>query len=111
MTNNFRSLVIAGGLAMVIASCGPSENKTVEETDTTERILLDPVETNAPNTDYPPAFEGQTRAPGTETTTAYEGRILSEDLKSPWGITSWFKKGVVDACGMRKPAVEENAIT
>ena len=88
MTNNFKSLAIAVGLATMIASCNSPENTNGEEADASERVLLDPVETEAANTDYKPAFEGQTRAPGIKTDTPYEGRVLSENLNSPWGITA-----------------------
>src|SRR4030095_15323088 len=47
-----------------------------------------PVETKKPNTDYKPAFAGQTRIAGVKTSTPYEGKIISRDLKSPWGITT-----------------------
>lgn len=47
-----------------------------------------PVETNPPNTDYEPAFEGQTRIDGVLTTTEYESRIITSDLDAPWGVTS-----------------------
>jgi glucose/arabinose dehydrogenase len=46
------------------------------------------VETNAPNSDYKPAFAGQTRVGGVKTQTPYEVKKLSEGLSSPWGITS-----------------------
>ncbi|TDB63957.1 PQQ-dependent sugar dehydrogenase [Arundinibacter roseus] len=50
---------------------------------------LPPVETKAPNSpEYKPAFAGQTRVAGVKTTTEYEVKVLSEGLKSPWGITS-----------------------
>ncbi|TCJ12072.1 PQQ-dependent sugar dehydrogenase [Flaviaesturariibacter flavus] len=47
-----------------------------------------PVETRSPNTDYRPAFAGQTRVRGVHTATAWEGRVLSRDLKRPWGIAT-----------------------
>ncbi|HYF30983.1 MAG TPA: PQQ-dependent sugar dehydrogenase [Chitinophagaceae bacterium] len=47
-----------------------------------------PVETKSPNTDYKPAFAGQTRVGSVKTTTAYEGRVITNDLESPWGIVS-----------------------
>lgn len=47
-----------------------------------------PVETKAPNSDYKPAFTGQTRIGSVKTTTPYENKVLTEALKSPWGITS-----------------------
>ncbi len=46
----------------------------------------DPVETNKANTDYKPAFEGQTRIGGVTTATPYEGKIVTQSLNSPWGI-------------------------
>ncbi len=49
---------------------------------------LAPVETLAPNAQYKPAFEGQTRIAGTKTTTPLEIKVLSSDLKRPWGICS-----------------------
>ena len=46
-----------------------------------------PVETRKPNSDYKPAFPGQTRIGSVKTQTAYEGIVLTSDLKRPWGIT------------------------
>jgi aldose sugar dehydrogenase len=82
---------IIGSLAFSVffISCGTHNNNTgnngnVNEADST----YPPVETKQPNTNYKPAFEGQTRAPGVKTKTAYEARILSNGLTKPWGITS-----------------------
>ncbi|MES2882422.1 MAG: PQQ-dependent sugar dehydrogenase [Bacteroidota bacterium] len=47
-----------------------------------------PVETKAANTDYKPAFAGQTRIGGVKTSTPYEGKLLTSDLSKPWGITA-----------------------
>ncbi len=44
------------------------------------------VETKSPNTDYKPAFAGQTRITAVKTATPYEGKVLTQDLKNPWGI-------------------------
>lgn len=49
---------------------------------------LPPVETKAANTNYKPAFAGQTRVAGVKTATPYEGRVLAENLRNPWGITT-----------------------
>ncbi|GAB2537763.1 PQQ-dependent sugar dehydrogenase [Spirosoma aerophilum] len=50
---------------------------------------LSPVETKEPNSpSYRPAFPGQTRIAGIQSSTPYEGKVLTEALKSPWGITS-----------------------
>ncbi|MGV3696136.1 PQQ-dependent sugar dehydrogenase [Flavobacterium sp.] len=58
-------------------------NKKQQQRPTPEGI---PVETQAPNVAYKPAFQGQTRIPGVKTETAYESKVLSEGLKKPWGI-------------------------
>src|SRR5690606_13251890 len=41
-----------------------------------------------PNTNYKPAFVGQTRIAGVKTTTAIESKILTKDLDRPWGIAT-----------------------
>jgi aldose sugar dehydrogenase len=45
-----------------------------------------PVETQAPNAKYKPAFAGQTRIEGVKTKTPIETRVLTTGLKRPWGI-------------------------
>jgi len=47
-----------------------------------------PVETQKPNTNYKPAFEGQTRVAGVITTTPYEAKVISDGLNSPWAVTA-----------------------
>lgn len=48
---------------------------------------LPPVETRVPNTEYAPAFPGQTRSPGIKTQTVYSVEIMSEELQEPWAVT------------------------
>lgn len=80
-------LVYSSLLASVIvaSACSNGKNGNTEDinnpTDT-----LPPVETNKGNTDYKPAFEGQTRAKGVKTSTAFESKVITSSLKSPWGI-------------------------
>lgn len=45
-----------------------------------------PVETSPPNSNYKPAFEGQTRAPGATTQTPLAVSVLSTTLNQPWAI-------------------------
>lgn len=47
-----------------------------------------PLETKAPNTNYKPAFEGQTRIGSVKTQTPLDIKVLSEDLVNPWGIAN-----------------------
>lgn len=86
MTYNLKLLGIAS--VLLIASCGSSPSKNgSEDPSPVDTTSLAPVETKDPNTDYKPAFPGQTRVAGVKTTTAYQGTIVSEGLKRPWGIT------------------------
>lgn len=57
-----------------------------EYPDDPEEGTLPPVETQKPNSDYTPAFKGQTRIGGLATVTAYDFSILTNGLSSPWGI-------------------------
>ena len=54
------------------------------KTDTT----IAPVETREPNSKYQSAFVGQTRVAGVKTSTKYQFKVITENLSSPWGITS-----------------------
>lgn len=46
-----------------------------------------PVETNKANTDYTPAFQGQTRINGVKTKTPYQVSVIAEGLNNPWAVT------------------------
>nr|WP_068887579.1 PQQ-dependent sugar dehydrogenase [Pedobacter panaciterrae] len=45
-----------------------------------------PVEKNKANSDYKPAFAGQTRIGSVKTKTPYTATVISTELKGPWGI-------------------------
>ena len=62
-----------------------SDSSANSATDTTS---YPPVETQNANTNYKPAFAGQTRIKGAKTSTPFEGKVIAEGLKSPWGITA-----------------------
>lgn len=81
---------IITGATFALASCGaPSGQHKDNGTDSTATdSAYAPVETKAPNSDYKPAFEGQTRIAGVKTKTPYEATVLSDSLDSPWGITN-----------------------
>jgi len=65
------------------------ENKSSHETAKTGSDSTGaPVETKPPNSNYKPAFTGQTRIGSAKTETAYEAKSLTTELKSPWGITN-----------------------
>lgn len=48
--------------------------------------FYDPVEINQANTEYEPAFVGQTRISGIKTTSTFNTTLISESLANPWGI-------------------------
>lgn len=70
--------------SLMMASC----SETIEENGGTNTPSLPPVESNAANTNYQPAFAGQTRANGAKTSTPYVSEVVTSSLTSPWGITS-----------------------
>jgi len=77
-------IVFVGGMMAIVPFCGVKAGITfVQHADTG----IAPVEKKAPNSNYKPAFAGQTRIAGVKTATAYEAEILSRELKNPWGIT------------------------
>jgi glucose/arabinose dehydrogenase len=47
-----------------------------------------PVETMPANSDYKPAFEGQTRINGVKTKTPFDAKVLDSSLVRPWGIAA-----------------------
>lgn len=44
------------------------------------------VETKSPNSDYQPAFVGQTRIAAVTTKSGYDSKVLTTGLQRPWGI-------------------------
>ncbi|MDR6197586.1 PQQ-dependent sugar dehydrogenase [Siphonobacter sp. SORGH_AS_0500] len=80
MNCHYLSISLAAVLAL--SSCQSNQEENNNPSGTT-----DPVETEQPNTSYSPAFQGQTRIAGVQTTSSFESRILTQTLRSPWGIT------------------------
>lgn len=70
---------------VLLAACGTNAPVNTNPVSTDSGSA--PVETREPNTDYKPAFPGQTRIAGVHTTTPYEGVVLTQGLDRPWGIT------------------------
>lgn len=60
-----------------------SDSNLNQSRDTTQ---LPPVETKKANTDYKPAFEGQTRIAGVKTSTPYKVEKIANDLGRPWAV-------------------------
>lgn len=79
-----RTYYVLVAASLMMASC----SETIEENGGTNTPSLPPVESNAANTNYQPAFAGQTRANGAKTSTPYVSEVVTSSLASPWGITS-----------------------
>ena len=67
------------------ASRANSETTSFDKTDTT---VLPPVEIKAPNSNYKPAFSGQTRIAGVKTITPYKVDKIAEKLGPPFAIVT-----------------------
>ncbi len=74
-------------VGLFIASCNNNNAATSNSPENSASdSIYPPVETQKANTDYKPAFEGQTRIAGVKTTTAYQSTVVTDKLKSPWSI-------------------------
>ena len=67
-----------------IFSCNDDNSTKPEETVP----LGDPVETQQPNTNYKPAFEGQTRIGSVKTTTNLKIDVIATGIGRPWAIVA-----------------------
>ncbi len=75
--------------ALFLFSCSNTNtsSKNTGSSDTANNAV-NPVETSRLNSNYKPAFPGQTRVAGVTSTTPWEGTVINTTLKHPWGITS-----------------------
>lgn len=88
-----KPLLYAAVISVLLAACNSANSSSADQvrTDTARTDAAQtapPVETKKPNTDYEPAFEGQTRIAGTTTTTPVKTTLLTKSLKAPWGIVA-----------------------
>lgn len=84
-------LLFAVLLSFMATSCvpifqDPVDEDPVENPKYPEIVFYAPVEKDPPNTNFLPAFEGQTRIHGIRTSTAYTSAIITNQLTQPWGI-------------------------
>ncbi|UOR06111.1 PQQ-dependent sugar dehydrogenase [Hymenobacter aerilatus] len=78
-----RLLVILGA-SLALLSCSDEKEQVTDPV--TPGPTTAPVETNAPNTTYQPAFAGQTRVGGVTTSASYRADVVTSSLTNPWGI-------------------------
>jgi glucose/arabinose dehydrogenase len=74
--------ILGISLSVLLVACGKKQQQT-ENVETPEG---EPVETKAPNSNYKSAFVGQTRIQGVKTDTPIQTKVLTDELKKPWGI-------------------------
>ena len=74
--------------AAVLTACGNKKTETQVVSNPASVETNAPVETEKPNSDLKPAFEGQTRIAGVTTKTPYETKMLTDKLDRPWGIVA-----------------------
>lgn len=80
---------MAISFSIIDMSCSSNGMHPTGDTDANQdEDTLPPVETNAPNSTYKPAFEGQTRIAGMKTHSAFDGTVVTTALSRPWGITT-----------------------
>jgi len=77
--------IIILSFIFLIASCN-SKPPAAQNSNGENAVQLPPVETEKANSDYKPAFEGQTRIAGIKTKTAYRVDKLGENLNHPWAV-------------------------
>lgn len=69
------------------AGCNNETNFTSNDNNT-DTTSAPPVETQKPNSNYKPAFSGQTRIGGVKTTTPYKAEKIAEKIESPFAIVT-----------------------
>ena len=87
---HIKSLLFLPAIILAVVVSGCSSNSTTKKTDINNSSSVDtsiaPVETNKPNSDYKPAFIGQTRINSAKTTTAYTVEKIAGNLGRPWAV-------------------------
>ena len=83
------SSVFVLSFSLLISACSSKSTSENNTPASTGPVKPTSVETKAPNNvKAKPAFAGQTRIGAIKTATPFEGKVISSDLKRPWGITS-----------------------
>lgn len=78
-------ITVAAICTVAISGCRNSSSDKVSAA-AADTSTLPPVETLKANSEYKPAFEGQTRIKGVKTSTAYKADKIAENLGRPWAI-------------------------
>ncbi|TDQ08689.1 PQQ-dependent sugar dehydrogenase [Pedobacter metabolipauper] len=87
LIQTMRTMFVIGSCLVLLFSCSKKKTGDVAEPVSTTPTTQ-PVERNAANTNYTPAFTGQTRISGVTTATRIRSSILTSSLTAPWGIAA-----------------------
>ena len=79
---------IFSAISFSIYSYGCDGNIAGKESPEADTTKFPPVETKNANTDYKPAFKGQTRTTGVKTSTPYKVEKIAKKLGRPWALTA-----------------------
>ena len=85
MRINHKALVLGISFLSAAAACNNSAGNSAAD-NMTDSNATPSVETQKPNTNYKPAFPGQTRAPGVKTETPLSIDVINSELEHPWAI-------------------------
>jgi glucose/arabinose dehydrogenase len=83
-----KSTVALSLLMVLIYTTGCAGNETTPKDNSGDTSSLPSVETKEPNSNYKPAFKGQTRIAGVKTTTPYKAEKIAESLGSPFAVVA-----------------------
>ena len=84
---NFTTFAVCTAFVVFFASCSTNKEVGAKDEDPADDATA-PVETNPPNADYEPAFEGQTRIQGVTTEAEYTFSVFASGFTSPWGMAN-----------------------
>ncbi len=79
-----KSFYFISAIVIAISVTGCSGNNSAKNADTGSAV---PKVAGTPNSDYKPAFEGQTNIAKVKTTASYKVEKIAENLGIPWAIT------------------------
>jgi glucose/arabinose dehydrogenase len=83
-----KNTVLLAVILVLIYSASCANNETNSVNNNKDTSGLSPVETKAPNSNYRPAFSGQTRIAGVKTITPYNVEKIAEKLGPPFAIVA-----------------------
>ncbi|MFT4154079.1 PQQ-dependent sugar dehydrogenase [Parafilimonas sp.] len=88
---HLKNTVILSLIMLFVYSTGCANDETSvanNASNSSDTTGLPPVETKSPNSNYKPAFTGQTRIAGAKTTTPYKAEKIAEKMGAPFAVVA-----------------------